>query len=553
MLTNITLSNFALAAQADVDFGAEFNVITGETGAGKSLLLDALSLCAGMRSDASMVRFGASKADIFCHFDIVGKQQVQDWLQARALMDEASDEIIIRRQIADTGRSKAWLNGTPVSLSQLKELAAHLLHMHSQHAQQELLKPEQVLAWFDQVAQTQALAHQVKQAQQAYRQLQKQQNAAEEDAANRQMRIQLLAAQLEDVAPLAGVDYAELEIEYDKLSNFEAIAQDAAAILHLLDGDEVSAHNLLAQAQRTAGGQTETNFMAAAEHIAAASEQVREAIGVLSQYSEEDAPDPSHLAALDKKMADFHRLAKKYDTKPDALLAEAKQWQSEYDELTGVLDSSKAAHLLSEAKQQFTTLAHELDAARQQQASKIAAGLLGLLKPLSLPEAQVEFEFAPLAEPSAQGASAMSLNFSANKGMALKPVHTQASGGELSRFALVMQVMNATQHNDALLVFDEIDVGISGGTAEIIGQLLRKLGANRQILAITHQAQVAAQAHQHLLVTKDHAGEQTQSHIQPLSDDDARVSELARMAGGQAISQATIDHAKSLLESVRAS
>ena len=559
MLVSLTLHQFALIAQHELSMAEGFNVITGETGAGKSLLLDALSLCAGERADSAMIRHGAAHADIYAQFDVANNALVAEWF---AEHDRALDEpdVLIRRQLSQTGRSKAWLNGTPVSLAELKSLGTLLVNIHSQHAQQALLKPQFVVQWLDAMAQTTTLAAQTASSYQHYQQLKRRADEIASREALRHDRIQLLQSQLADIEPLLAVDYTDIEAEHEELSNIEALMMEASHGLHLLDNDtdEPDVMTLLGQAIKLCDNQlgVSQTFEQASEQLHLAQQQITEVTGLLSDYAEQQLPDPERLQTLDNLISLGHRLSRKHALPAVDLIEEANHWQAQLEQLENEPSSDAMAAQIEQAWQQYLLLATKLQKAREKAAPHISKQLVQQLQPLALPNARCEFVFTKKPDPSqynAQGCHDIDLLFSANVGMPMQPLHKIASGGELSRMALVMQVLQATNaDNDAakpMLVFDEVDVGISGGTAQVVGELLRKLGQTQQLLAITHQAQVAAQAHQHILVQKHH-DEQTESKLVILTDS-AQVDELARMSGGVTITEVTRDHARSLLTDVK--
>ena len=559
MLVSLTLHQFALIAQHELSVAEGFNVITGETGAGKSLLLDALSLCVGERADSAMVRHGAAHADIYAQFDVENNSVVADWF-AKNDRPLEEPEVLIRRQLSNTGRSKAWLNGSPVSLAELKSLGALLVNIHSQHAQQALLKPQFVVQWLDEMAQITPLAIQTASSYQAYQQLKRRADDIASREAQRQDRIQLLQSQLADIAPLLAVDYAEVESEHEELSNIEALMQEASHGLHLLDNDtdEPDVMTLLGQAIKLCDNQVGVSqtFEQASEQLHLAQQQITEVTALLSDYAEQQLPDPERLQTLDNLISLGHRLSRKHSLPASDLIDEAKGWEAQLEQLENEPSSDAMAAQIDQAWQDYLALATQLNKERTKAAPIISKQLIKQLQPLALPNARCEFVFTKKTEPSqynAQGCFDIDLLFSANVGMPMQPLHKIASGGELSRMALVMQVLQATNaDNNAakpMLVFDEVDVGISGGTAQVVGELLRSLGQTQQLLAITHQAQVAAQAHQHILVQKHHQ-EQTESELLILTDS-AQVDELARMSGGVIITDVTRDHARSLLSDVK--
>lgn len=559
MLVSLTLHQFALIAQHELSVAEGFNVITGETGAGKSLLLDALSLCVGARADSAMVRHGADNADIYAQFDVENNPVIAEWF-AKNDRSLEEPEVLIRRQLSSNGRSKAWLNGTPVSLAELKSLGTLLVNIHSQHAQQALLKPQFVVQWLDEMAQITPLARQTATSYQQYQQLKRRADDIASREAQRQDRIQLLQNQLADIAPLLTVDYADIESEHEELSNIEALMQEASHGLHLLDNDtdEPDVMTLLGQAIKLCDHQIAVSqtFEQASEQLHLAQQQITEVTALLSDYAEQQLPDPERLQTLDNLISLGHRLSRKHSLPASDLIEEAKAWQEQLEQLENEPSSDVMAAQIEQAWQEYLALAKTLNQKRTEAAPLISQQLIEQLQPLALPNARCEFVFTKRADDSqynAQGCHDIDLLFSANVGMPMQPLHKIASGGELSRMALVMQVLQATNaDNNAakpMLVFDEVDVGISGGTAQVVGELLRALGQTQQLLAITHQAQVAAQAHQHILVQKHHQ-EQTESELVILTDQ-AQVDELARMSGGVTITDVTRDHARSLLSDVK--
>lgn len=549
MLTRLSLQNFTLAHNVVLDLHAGFTVLTGETGAGKSILLDGLAACLGERMDAQSVRFGADKADITAQFDLHKSGAARAWLSERELLDIDDDnEVRLRRVILSEGRSKAWINGTPTSLGELRELGELLVQLYGQHSQQQLLKAEYPMNWLDTAAQLQPQVENVRSLYKSWQSLVKQQQTALQEREALLARQALLNSQIEDVQPLIQQDYANLEQEHDRLSHFEGMMLDTAALLEGLDDGEDNVLSRLGSLLRRAEMQASRAqaLEAVATGIGAAQTELQEAVSTLRQFADEQVLDPERLAQIDELLGEFHRLARKYRTTPDALKQEYESWEAELLKLDDLADADSLQIKVEQADQAFQAAAATLDQARQKACLPLVQSLTDQIKPLALPEARFEFEFLSVAA-SANGISQIRLLFSANRGVPLQPLAKVASGGELSRIALVMQVMIAAHAEAPVLVFDEVDVGISGGTAEVVGRLLRTLGDDVQVLCITHQPQVAAQGHQHILVEKQQ-GEQAASHLRQLSDDE-RVSELARMSGGVEINEATLSHARGLLSS----
>ncbi len=545
MLTHLTLINFALADHLALDIEQGFNVLTGETGAGKSLLLDALSACLGERTDTNYVRYGTDKADITAVFSYQPDSPEAGWLSAHELNDE-SGEIHLRRVIFATGRSKAWINGRPSSLSELKEIGRLLVQLYSQHSQQQLLEPPYPRKWLDRYSNFYNEAQQVRDAYSQWQKNIRQHQAALEAQASRLQRISTLELQLEELEDIVAIHYKEIEQEFDRLSHHEHIMQDCAYSLNVLDEAESNLSQELSSVIRrleTHAGRSE-QLSSIYNALLNAQSELDEGTAQLRQFIDRQSFDPERMEELNAQLEIFHRLARKYRIQPEQLKEEYKLWQQELEKLQQLEDPEMLAEQVERAHQDFLQKAEHLDQIRREAAIPLAKQLTEQVKPLALPEAYFEFRFDALEQPTAEGLSFIQLLFTANKGIPAQPLARVASGGELSRIALVMQVMNAEKTEAEVLVFDEIDVGISGGTAEIVGRLLGGLAQHVQILCITHQAQVAAQSDQHLLVKKLQTDPASSTIIE--LDEDERIQELARMTGGVEISNTTLQHARQL-------
>lgn len=545
MLTHLTLINFALADRLSIDIDKGFHVLTGETGAGKSLLLDALSACLGERTDSNHVRFGTDKADVTATFSYQENSPEALWLTEHELNDE-SGEIHLRRVIFATGRSKAWINGRPSSLAELKELGRMLVQLYSQHSQQQLLEPPYPKRWLDLYSNFYAPAQEVRDAYSLWQKNIRQHQAALDAQATRQQRISTLELQLEELEDLVHIDYQDIEQEFDRLSHHESIMQDCSYSLNALDEAEQNINQELASILRrleSHAGRSEQLSQISTSLINAQSE-IDDATSSLRQFMDRQSFDPERMETLNHQLEVFHRLARKYRTQPEALKQEFEAWQDELEKLHQLEDPETLAEQVEISYQDFLTKAQHLDEIRRQAATPLAKQLTEQVKQLALPEAYFEFKFEALDEPSSEGLSFIQLLFTANKGIPAQPLAKVASGGELSRIALVMQVMNAEKTEAEVLVFDEIDVGISGGTAEMVGRLLSDLAKHVQILCITHQAQVAAQSDEHLLVQKRQT-DPASSTIFALNEEQ-RIDELARMTGGVEINETTLQHARQL-------
>ncbi|AMM28162.1 DNA repair protein RecN [Acinetobacter pittii] len=545
MLTHLTLINFALADHLAIDIEQGFNVLTGETGAGKSLLLDALSACLGERTDTNYVRYGSDKADITAVFTYQNNSPEAKWLQDHEL-DDDSGEIHLRRVIFATGRSKAWVNGRPSSLSELKELGRLLVQLYSQHSQQQLLEPPYPKHWLDRYNNFYAEANDVREAYSTWQRTIRLHQAALDAQATRLQRIGTLEHQIEELEEVIQTDYKEIEQEFDRLSHHEHIMQDCSYSLNVLDEAEQNItqemSSIIRRLESHAGRSEQLSEIY--NSLLNAQSEIDDATANLRQFIDRQSFDPERMEELNSKLEVFHRLARKYRTQPETLKEEYEAWQSELEQLHQLEDPETLAEQVEKSHKEFLEKAQHLDNIRREAAAPLAKQLTEQVKPLALPEAHFEFKFEPLEQPTAEGLSFIQLLFTANKGIPPQPLARVASGGELSRIALVMQVMNAEKTEAEVLVFDEIDVGISGGTAEVVGRLLADLAQHVQLLCITHQAQVAAQSDQHLLVKKQQTDPASSTIVE--LDENQIIFELARMSGGVEINETTLQHAKQL-------
>lgn len=545
MLTHLTLINFALADHLAIDIEQGFNVLTGETGAGKSLLLDALSACLGERTDTNYVRYGSDKADITAVFTYQNNSPEEKWLQEHEL-DDDSGEIHLRRVIFATGRSKAWVNGRPSSLSELKELGRLLVQLYSQHSQQQLLEPPYPKHWLDRYNNFYVEANDVREAYSMWQRTIRLHQAALDAQATRLQRIGTLEHQIEELEEVVQTDYKEIEQEFDRLSHHEHIMQDCSYSLNVLDEAEQNItqemSSIIRRLESHAGRSDQLSEIY--NSLLNAQSEIDDATANLRQFIDRQSFDPERMEELNSKLEVFHRLARKYRTQPETLKEEYEAWQHELEQLHQLEDPETLAEQVEKSHEEFLEKAQHLDNIRREAAAPLAKQLTEQVKPLALPEAHFEFKFEPLEQPSAEGLSFIQLLFTANKGIPPQPLARVASGGELSRIALVMQVMNAEKTESEVLVFDEIDVGISGGTAEVVGRLLADLAQHVQLLCITHQAQVAAQSDQHLLVKKQQTDPASSTIIE--LDENQIIFELARMSGGVEINETTLQHAKQL-------
>ena len=547
MLTHLAIKQFTLVENLELDIAQGFTVITGETGAGKSILLDALGLCLGDKADGQAVRHGADKAELSALFDVSQLPQAQAWLTER---DLAEDECCLRRVVYKEGRSKAWVNGSVVTLAELRSLGELLINIHSQHAHQSLLKKETHRQLLDNVGHLQALVATVGTDYQQWLNSKQQLANSQANYAAQQARLELLNNYVDELEKLAlkTGEYEQLEQEYDYLANYESLMQDSQQALSLLDEGEHPVSRQLQQALRVIEThQTRSNSLAnVCTSLQSALIEIKESSRELNGFLAQQDLDPQRLAWLEDKISEAQRLARKHKIMAHELPTLHQEFSVEQQHYQQAQDLSALEQAVEQAKLSYLNSAEQLRQARQTVAPQITEKVTQHLRDLSMPNTQLSYQFKPLDKPNRDGLDDIELLFSANLGQQLQPLAKIASGGELSRFALAVQVIQAQHSAVPVLVFDEVDVGISGGTAEVVGNLLRQLGERAQILCITHQPQVAAKGHSHWQVQKYTQDDKTLSRVIELNRQQ-RIEEIARMSGGLIVSQETLKHAESML------
>lgn len=550
MLTSLKLRHFATIEQLVLEPLPGLTVLTGETGAGKSIIIDALSLALGARADSTLVRTGCQRAEVEASFCIKHNPAAQQWLQQHELDD--GDECTLRRTIRAEGPSRAYINGRAVPLQDCRELGAMLVNIHSQHEQQALLQQHNQQRLFDNYAQTSALAQTVQAAWQCWQRARRALDNARA-AANEQIeREALISFQLEelDALSLEEGELHALEQQHKRLNNNDLLVQYCQqSVATLYDGGEQAPiTDLLGQVKNwlQQACDQDNNLSSTLQVIESAQFQVEAAYDDLRTYLDTLEEDPAELQRIDNKLSTVYQLARRHRVRPEELvelhqeLREQAALLANYDEH---LEELTAAEKNTEAL--YFKHAEKLSKARRQQVASLAQGTTAILQSLGLDNAQFNVELST-QEPAASGLENIEFVFSANPGQALRPLAKVASGGELSRTSLAIQVMCAQAHTVPCLIFDEVDVGIGGGIAEIVGRLLRQLSTHAQVLCITHQPQVASQGEQHWHVRKKQENNETLSYVAPLAGNE-RVTEIARMLGGLELTASTIAHAKEML------
>ncbi|TKI06789.1 DNA repair protein RecN [Martelella alba] len=551
MLSQLTIANFAIVRELSIDFHAGMSVITGETGAGKSIAIDALGLCLGNRSEAAMVRPGAARADICATFSLADTPRAARWLTENEL--DNGGECLLRRVIGHDGRSRGFINGVAVPVSQLRELGQHLIQIHGQHAHQMLLRPEHQKFLLDAYADDATLYRAMDDAYRQWHESCLALAAFRQNAADRQARGELLQYQLKELNDLQPVadEYQQMEQEYQRLANSgQLIATTREALEILSEGEEQNLLGMLYSVKQRVG---ELAGMDAAlspilNLLEEASIQLTEAGDELRHYGENIDLDPGRLFELEQRLSRYMNLARKHHVPPEELpllhqrlLQEQRQTERQDEDAQALADTVERQH------RQALHIAGELHDKRQAHADELAELITRGIRDLSLPHGKlvidVHFDAQQL---SAEGADRIEFLVTTNPGQPLQPLAKVASGGELSRIALVIQLIAARKMETPALIFDEVDVGISGPTAAIVGKMLRQLGESTQVMCVTHLPQVAGSGHHHFFVTKYTDGNETETQMRAL-DKKSRLQELARLLGGSEVTKNTLANAKELL------
>ncbi|HEY9147475.1 MAG TPA: DNA repair protein RecN, partial [Gammaproteobacteria bacterium] len=544
MLKHLHIRNFALVKSLELEFEAGMSVLSGETGAGKSILLDALGLTLGDRADSSVVRHGEDRAEISASFDIQALPAVRAWLAEREL--EMDDECILRRTVSADGRSRGYINGQPAPVQSLRELGEQLVDIHGQHAHQSLLKRDVQRQLLDAFAGHLPLTRETASAYRTWQQLQQEFDELSRISSERDARQELLRYQVEELEALKLVpgELDELDREHDRLANASRLIEGSqSAVSRLFENDELSVSSLL---EHTLGElrqlqQFDPALGSSCEMLDSALIQVKEAASELRHYAEGLELDPEQLSQLEQRLSAIHDLARKHRVEPAALPQLLEQLQQELEQLQDA--GSRLQGLQSEidtARDQYQSLAQKLSAGRQAAAKKLAAAVSANMQELGMGGGRFDVQLQPLEKSAtANGLETVELQVSANPGQPLRPLGKVASGGELSRISLAIQVITAGQEGIPTLIFDEVDVGVGGGVAEMVGRQLRQLGESRQVLCVTHQPQVAAQGHHHFRISKQAEGNETRTHVAAI-DGEVRVEEVARMSGGLKITDQTL-------------
>ncbi len=558
MLTHLNIRNFAIIEQVDLELASGMTVLTGETGAGKSILGDALSLALGDRSSGNMVRFGADRAEIVAEFDADEFPAVNQWLVEHEL-DQPDGTCMLKRSISSDGRSRAFVNGRPVPVQILRELGDMLVDIHGQHAHQSLMRRQTQRQLLDEHADHGHLLHDLSHLHQRWQQIARDMRHLGGSRSDRDAQIELLRYQVGELQALALGDgeVATLDEEHARLSNAGRLIEGALRAAQLLDAeDTLSTLTSLGGANHELEGLLayDDNLRSIQELVETAVIHVKEASGELRHYLDGIELDPERLQWVESRIDTIHQLARKHRVPPTELPELLVRLETELADLAHGEEHLQALETEREALLvRYREQAAALHESREQAARTLAEAVTRNMQELGMPGGRfaVRVEAAHDEPPSPGGMDRVEFVVAANPGQPLKPLTQVASGGELSRISLAIQVIGAGSSGVPTLIFDEVDVGIGGRVAEMVGQQLRKLGEVRQVLCITHLPQVASQGQNHLQVRKKTREDATFTQIDPLREND-RIEEIARMLGGLEITQQTRAHAREMIERARA-
>ncbi|MDB5796283.1 MAG: recN [Paucimonas sp.] len=548
MLRSLSIRDFVIVDTLDIELAPGFTVFTGETGAGKSILVDALALALGGRGDASVVREGAARADISAEFS--PPAQALPWLSEQALEGD-NGSLLLRRVIDSAGRSKAFINGVAATASQLRELGELLVDIHGQHAHQSLLRPDAQRMLLDQQAGLAPQAVAVAAAYKAWRAVVRQREEFESNARNVLLERERLAWQVGELEKLATKpgEWADVSLEQNRLANAAALIEGTQeALLDISEAESGAMLSRLSALEHKLARlqDIDSGLRPVLELLEPARIQLQEAAYALKDYLDRVDLDPARLAEIDARVDAIHSTARKFRLAPEDLPAEYDRLAQELAQMAQATDMESLRAHEAALQAQYRELASGLSAARAKAAAALARSVTDAMQELSMAGGRLEIALRP-CEPASYGLEQVEFLVAGHAGTTPRALQKVASGGELARISLAISVITSGATATPTLIFDEVDSGIGGAVAEVVGRLLKRLGQERQVLCVTHLPQVASQANQHFQVSKDsEGGERTVSRIAPL-DGKGRVEEVARMLGGLEITATTRKHARELL------
>jgi DNA repair protein RecN (Recombination protein N) len=546
MLRTLSIRDFVIVDVIELDFALGFTVFTGETGAGKSILIDALALALGGRGDASVVREGAGKTDISAQFSV--SDDAKAWLAAHEF--DSEDGVLLRRVIDNAGRSKAFINGIAATATQLRELGEMLVDIHGQHAHQSLLKPDAQRVLLDSQAGLQEDARAVAAAYKAWRALAKQREEFEANAKNvllERERLEWQVGELEKLAVKPG-EWADITNEHSRLSHAASLiegAQEAVTVLSEAEESPILSQLASLTQKLSKLADIDAALKPVIEALEPASIQLQEAVYSLNDYLSRVELDPARLHQVEARLDAIHSTSRKFHVAPDDLPQELETLSAQLRQLADATDLNAMRAQEEKLKAAYMSVAQKLSKARAKAAKALTEAVSAAMQDLSMAGGRFEVALNS-CEPAAYGVEHVEFLVAGHAGTVPRPLAKVASGGELARISLAISVITSSSTATPTLIFDEVDSGIGGGVAEVVGRLLKRLGQDRQVLCVTHLPQVASQGNQHYQVSKSSAGGKTVSRIEPL-DAKSRVEEVARMLGGLEITATTRKHARELL------
>lgn len=553
MLTHLSIRDFIIVDRLDLDFQPGFTVLTGETGAGKSILIDALSLVMGGRGDASLVRFNRDSAEICALFDISLSPELAEWLTYNTLQGDR-DTCLLRRTIDANGRSRGFINGHTVTLLQLRRAGEYLVDIHGQHAHQSLLRSVMQRDLLDAYADNRKLVKEVKTAFQRWQHLYQQRMAWEQNSAEYKKERELLEWQRHELEKLnfSPEEWQTLQSDHSRLSHVASLLEAVEKGLNALSESETAAisqlNTVLYQLNNLLG--YDNNLSTALDLLSSAQVELQEGIYELNHYKQRLELDPQRLQEIEDRLAAVHAVARKYQVTPKELPDLLTKNTRRLTELNVNQDNDTILQKEKAAEKTYLKLARKLTKSRENAGQLFAKQVSSSMQMLAMEGGRFSVVLLPLAQGNAGGLDQVEFQVSTHKGLPLKPLDKVVSGGELSRISLAIQVITSKIGTSPTLIFDEVDAGIGGRVAEIVGKLLKKLGEERQILCITHLAQVASAADQQWQVNKSvdpENGKQVSSRVTVL-EKQGRIEEIARMLGGMKITETTRKHAAEMLQ-----